>query len=113
MPASFDLWKLIFSPEDNSKPFRIAFSVITLVNASSHKNKISFANCRMHSSTSFLPNLRLDSRLVFTACLTSLARPSTTTIKRKGAKGSSFLNPLDGLNSSVGLPFVESSVFKL
>ena len=40
--------------------------------------------------------------LVFTVCLTSPARPSATTRKRKGVKGSPCLSPLEGLNSSVG-----------
>ena len=110
MPASFDLWKLILRSEASSNPLRIVFRVTTLLKESLQKNKVSSANCKILNSTSFLPILRPDSRLAFTACLTSPVNPSATTKKRKGASGSPCLNPLLGLNSSVGLPFTSTEI---
>ena len=61
----------------------------------------------MQNSIAFLPTFIPDSILAFPAFLTNPTRPSTTIIKRKGTKGSPFLNPLIDLNSSVGLPFTK------
>jgi len=75
MPASFDLWKLIFNPEANSNPLRMAFKVTTLLKESSQRKIVSSANWRMHTSISFLPNLRPVSKVVLLALLTIQARP--------------------------------------
>ena len=54
---------------------------------------------------SLLPTLTPCKTCNFVTCLTSPANPSITIKNKKGASGSSCLNPLVGLNSSMGLPF--------
>ena len=75
---------------------------------SSHIKSVSSANCNKQHSTLFLPTFRPLRTFILSACLTNPAKLSATTKKRNGAIGSPCLNPLEGLNSSVGLPLTST-----
>jgi len=64
----------------------------------------------MHTSTSLLPTFTPNITFNLLACLIIPARTSATIIKRKGARGSLFLIPLVGLNSSVGLSLTKTDI---
>jgi len=69
---------------------------------------VSYVNCKTLTSTSLLPTFTPLRKFVLIAYLTNPDNPSVTTRNKNGTSGSSYLSPLVGLNSIVGLPLTRT-----